>query len=65
MVIRLFIHWQHPVVNTRGTGMVDTKLNGDGDYQQEYINTDDYRSQEFPNGSAVTISTYNLRITKT
>jgi hypothetical protein len=50
---------------TRGTGMVDTKLNGDGDYQQEYINTDDYRSQEFPNGSAVTISTYNLRITKT
>ena len=51
--------------NTRGTGMVDTKLNGDGDYQQEYINTDDYRSQEFPNGSAVTISTYNLRITKT
>ena len=51
--------------NTRGTGMVDTRLNGAGDYQtlQEYV--DDYRSQEFPNGSAVTISTYNLRITKT
>ena len=46
--------------------MVDTKLNGAGNYQQEYVNaTDDYRSQEFPNGSAVTISTYNLRITKT
>jgi len=24
----------------------------------------DYRSQEFPNGSAATITTYNLRITK-
>jgi hypothetical protein len=50
--------------NTRGTGMVDTRLNGSGDYQQLYVNTNDYRSQEFPNGTAVTTSTYNLRITK-
>jgi hypothetical protein len=49
--------------NTRGTGMVDTRLNGAGDYQTLQVG-DDYRSQEFPNGSAVTISTYNLRITK-
>ena len=49
--------------NTRGTGMVDTKLNGAGNYQTRQV-ADDYRSQEFPNGSAATIATYNLRITK-
>ena len=49
--------------NTRGTAMVDTRLNGSGNYQQLQVG-DDYRSQEFPNGSAATITTYNLRITK-
>ena len=49
--------------NTRGTAMVDTKLNGSGNYQTRQV-SDDYRSQEFPNGSAATITTYNLRITK-
>ena len=49
--------------NTRGTAMVDTRLNGAGNYQQ-LQSGDDYRSQEFPNGSAATITTYNLRITK-
>ena len=49
--------------NTRGTAMVDTKLNGSGNYQQRQVG-DDYRSQEFPNGSPATITTYNLRITK-
>jgi hypothetical protein len=50
--------------STRGTGMVDTRLNGAGNYQtlEEYV--DDYRSQEFPNGSAATITTYALRIAK-
>ena len=49
--------------NTRGTAMVDTRLNGSGNYQTRQVG-DDYRSQEFPNGSAATITTYNLRITK-
>jgi len=49
--------------NTRGTAMVDTRLNGAGNYQT-LQSGDDYRSQEFPNGSAATITTYNLRITK-
>ena len=49
--------------NTRGTAMVDTKLNGSGNYQTRQVG-DDYRSQEFPNGSPATIATYNLRITK-
>ena len=48
---------------SRGT-MTDTKLNGSGNYQQRYVNTNDYRSQEFPNGSAVTISTYNFNINR-
>jgi len=51
--------------NTRGSTMTDTKLDGSGNYQTRQVNNDDYRSQEFPNGSAATINSYNLRITKT
>ena len=47
--------------NTRGTGMVDTRLNGAGNYQTRQVG-DDYRSQEFPNGSAATISTFTFKI---
>ena len=49
--------------NTRGSAMVNTKLDGSGDYQTRQVG-DDYRAQEFPNGTAQTISTYNLRINK-
>ena len=49
--------------NTRGTAMVDTRLDGAGNYQT-LQSGDDYRSQEFPNGSVGTITTYNLRINK-
>ena len=49
--------------NTRGTGMVDTKLNG-STYATRQVNTDDYRTQEFPSGSAVAQATYYLRINK-
>ena len=44
----------------RGTGMADTKFNGQTLAQQQ-INTDDYRSQFFPSGSTTTITTYYLR----
>ena len=30
--------------------MVDTRLNGSGNYQTRFVNADDYRAQEFPNG---------------
>jgi hypothetical protein len=50
--------------NTRGSGMGDTRLNGSGNYQTRFVNTDDYRAQEFPNGTATTINTYYLRINK-
>jgi len=47
--------------NTRGTAIVDTRLNGAGNYQTRQV-SDDYRSQEFPNGSAATIGTNTLKI---
>ena len=50
--------------NTRGSGIADTILNGSGNYQQLFVNADDYRAQEFPDGSAVTANTYYLRIIK-
>ena len=50
--------------NTRGSGMVDTILDGSGNYQTRFVNTDDYRAQEFPNGSVTTAATYYLRIHK-
>jgi len=50
--------------NNRGSGMADTRLNGSGNYQTRFVNTDDYRAQEFPNGTATTINTYYLKINK-
>jgi len=47
--------------NTRGTAIVDTRLNGAGNYQTRQV-SDDYRSQEFPNGSAAVIGTNTLKI---
>lgn len=48
----------------RGSGMVDTKLNGSGAYTQRFVNANDYRAQEFPNGTAQTINTFFLKITR-
>ena len=48
----------------RGTGMVNTILNGNGAYRQRYVNTNDYRAQEHPNGTAVTANTYVLKINR-
>ncbi len=49
---------------TKGSGIADTRLNGSGNYQQRFVNADDYRAQEFPNGTATTVATYYLRIVK-
>ena len=48
----------------RGSGMANTILNGSGNYQTRFVNADDYRAQEFPNGTSVTANTYYLRINK-
>lgn len=50
--------------NNRGSAMIDTILNGAGNYQRRFVNANDYRSQEFPDGTAVAASTYNLKITR-
>ena len=44
--------------------MADTILTGSGDYQTRQVGGDDYRAQEFPNGSPATVTTYTLRVTK-
>jgi len=48
----------------KGSGMVDTILNGSGDFQSRAFGVDDYRSQEFPNGVSSTASTTFLRINR-
>ena len=49
----------------RGSGMADTRLTGGtGNYQTRFVNTNDYRAQEFPDGSPTTINTYYLRVVK-
>ena len=49
--------------NIRGSGMSDTRLNGTGNYQTRQV-SDDYRAQEFPDGTPTSINTYYLRIRK-
>jgi hypothetical protein len=46
-----------------GSGIVNTKLNS-STYAQREVGGDDYRTQEFPSGSAATISTYYLKARK-
>ena len=48
----------------RGSGIVDQRLNGSGNYQTRFVNANDYRAQEFPNGTLTTINTYFLKINK-
>lgn len=48
-----------------GSGMTDTILNGSGNYQTRYVGLDDYRTQEFPNGSAVVAATHRLKMETT
>ena len=49
---------------SKGTGIADTRLNGSGNYQTRFVHADDYRAQEFPDGSPTTINTYYLRVVK-
>ena len=58
------INYSYTTGTNRGSGMVDTRLNGSGNYQQRFINANDYRTQEFPNGTPTTIATHNLKIGK-
>jgi len=49
--------------STCGTVMTDTRLEGGaGVYATKFENADDYRAQEFPDGSSTVISTYELKV---
>jgi hypothetical protein len=59
------VKWRYSTMGSGtnlGSGMTDTRLTGgNGNYQQRFVNADDYRSQEFPDGTATTQNTYYLR----
>ena len=51
---------------TKGTAIANTALTSvTGNYQTRYVNTDDYRAQEFPNGTLQTINTWRLKLNRT
>ena len=50
--------------NQRGSTMTDTRLDGDGNYQTLRVGLNDYRAQEFPNGTAQDITTHAFKINK-
>ena len=58
------ISYGYSTGTNRGSGMTDTRLNGSGNYQTRFVGADDYRAQEFPDGSPQTINTYYLKINK-
>ena len=59
------INYNYTTGTNLGSSMVDTRLDGAGNYQTLFVNADDYRAQEFPNGTAQTINTYNLKANQT
>ena len=50
--------------NARGSGIANSILTGSGNYQTRQVGGNDYRAQEFPDGSTSTAATYYLRIHK-
>ena len=58
------ITYSYTTGTNRGSCMVDTILIGTGDYKTFQAGADDYRAQEFPNGTASTANTWYLKINK-
>jgi hypothetical protein len=51
--------------NARGSAMVNTILTGgSGNYQTRFVDANDYRAQEFPDGTPATANTYVFKIQK-
>jgi len=49
----------------KGTSMTDTRLNGSGTVNRRFVDANDYRAQEFPDGTASAVATYTLRLDRT
>jgi hypothetical protein len=47
-----------------GSAMTDSRLDGSGNYQTQQLGGDDYRAQEFPDGSPQNINVYTLQAYK-
>ena len=50
---------------TKGSAMTDTRLDGSGTWNKRFVNANDYRSQEFPNGTRQTVETWTLKVERT
>lgn len=51
--------------NARGSAIVNTRLTGgSGNYQTRFVGANDYRAQEFPDGTPNTVNTYTFKIQK-
>ena len=51
--------------NARGSAIVNTQLTGgSGNYQTRFVDANDYRAQEFPDGTPSTANTYTFKIQK-
>jgi hypothetical protein len=51
--------------NARGSAIVNTRLTGgSGNYQTRFVDANDYRAQEFPDGTPTTANTYTFKIQK-
>ena len=51
--------------NVKGSSITDTRLNGSGAWNKRFVGINDYRSQEFPNGTRTTVQTWNLKVQRT
>lgn len=50
----------------KGTSITNSELTGvTGNYQTRFVGTDDYRAQEFPNGTVSVVETWTLRLNRT
>lgn len=47
---------------TLGSGITNTILDGSGAHTARFVDADDYRAQEFPDGSPTTANTYYLKV---
>ena len=51
--------------SVKGSSITDTRLNGSGAWNKRFVGINDYRSQEFPNGTRTTVQTWNLKVQRT
>lgn len=61
---RIEYEWDITGATIPGGTIYDRRLNGSGNYKTQFVGADDYRAQEWPNGTAVIVNTYLLKVRK-